>query len=275
MDDSLQGPCMTYSAFLALFLLVPLLLTAAFTRTLQNRGMPVPSSLRAWPVLPVLAGHAVLAVLYTTPWDNYLVATQVWWYDKALVSGLVIGFVPLEEYLFFVAQTILVGLWTLLAARLTGRNGPELLPRPYFRLWSTLLVGLVGGLGAYLLASRQVAGTYLGLELVWAAVPLAIQLSFGADILWHYRAHIFTTLIPAVAYFSIADAIAIRAGTWTISPLQSSGILVGGVLPVEEMLFFLLTTAMVISGVTLMLSRFSHERAGRPLFKGRTVWEAK
>lgn len=275
MDDSLQGPCMTYSAFLALFLLVPLLVTAAFTRTLQNRGMPVPSSLRAWPVLPVLAGHAVLAVLYTTPWDNYLVATQVWWYDKALVSGLVIGFVPLEEYLFFVAQTILVGLWTLLAARLTGRNGPELLPRPYLRLWSTLLVGLVGGLGAYLLASRQVAGTYLGLELVWAAVPLAIQLSFGADILWHYRAHIFTTLIPAVAYFSIADAIAIRAGTWTISPLQSSGILVGGVLPVEEMLFFLLTTAMVIFGVTLMLSRFSHERAGRPLFKGRTVWEAK
>ena len=266
---------MTYSAFLALFLLVPLLVTAAFTRTLQSRGTPVPSSLRAWPVSPVLAGHAVLAVLYTTPWDNFLVATQVWWYDKALVSGLVIGYVPLEEYLFFIAQTVLVGLWTLLAARLTGGKVPELLPRPLLRLWSSLLVGLFGGLGAYLLASRQVAGTYLGLELVWAAVPLAIQLSFGADILWHYRSHIFATLIPAVFYFSIADAVAIRAGTWTISPRQSTGILVGGILPVEEMLFFFLTTAMVIFGVTLMLSRFSHDRAGRQLFKGKSEWEAR
>lgn len=221
--------------------------------------------------MPVLAGHAALAVLYTAPWDNYLVATQVWWYDPALVSGLVIGYVPLEEYLFFIAQTVLVGLWTLLAARLTRREGRKLQPRPFLRLWSTLLACMTGAFGAYLLANRQVAGSYLGLELVWASVPIAIQFSFGADILWHYRSHIAWTLIPAVAYLSIVDALAIRAGTWTISPLQSSGMLLGGILPVEEMLFFLLTTAMVIFGVTLMLSQFSHERAQRLPFHGRNV----
>ena len=151
---------MTYSAFLALFLLVPVLVTAAFTRIFHGWGKRIPSSLRAWPAMPVLAGHAALAVLYTAPWDNYLVATQVWWYDPALVSGLVIGYVPLEEYLFFIAQTVLVGLWTLLAARLTRREGRKLQPRPFLRLWSTLLACMTGAFGAYLLANRQFAGNY-------------------------------------------------------------------------------------------------------------------
>ena len=30
----------------------------------------------------------MIAVVYTTHWDNYLVATRVWWYDPALVSGI-------------------------------------------------------------------------------------------------------------------------------------------------------------------------------------------
>lgn len=132
----------------------------------------------------------------------------------------------------FIAQTTLVGLWTLLAARLSGREGPSLLPLQLLRLWSTLLAGLTGAFGAYLWASRQFGGTYLGPELVWAAAPKAIQLSFGADILWHYRSHIALTLIPAAACLSIVDALAMRAGTWTGSPRQSSGIFLGGVRPV-------------------------------------------
>ena len=129
------------------------------------------------------------------------------------MSGLVFGYVSLEEYLLFFAQTILVGLWTLLAAWLSGREGRKLLPRPLLRLSSTLLAGLTAAFGAYLLASRQLATTYLGLELVWAPVPKAIQFSFGADILLHYRSHIALTLIMAVAYRSIVDALAMRADT--------------------------------------------------------------
>jgi len=54
-----------------------------------------------------------LSVLYTTPWDNYLVATRVWYYDPALVLNAIIGYVPIEEYTFFILQTILTGLFTL------------------------------------------------------------------------------------------------------------------------------------------------------------------
>ena len=110
-----------------------------------------------------------------------------------------IGYVPFEENLLFIAQTKLVGLWTLLAARLSGREGRKLLPRPFLRLSSTLLAGLTAAFGVYLLASWQLATTHPGLELVWAAVPIAVRFSFGADVLWPYRSHIAFTPIPAAA----------------------------------------------------------------------------
>src|SRR6185503_20826468 len=65
-----------------------------------------------------IAIHVLLAVVYTTPWDNYLVATGVWYYNPRLVTGFVIGYVPIEEYTFFVLETILSGLcWWFLAGR--------------------------------------------------------------------------------------------------------------------------------------------------------------
>ena len=101
---------MTYLVFLARFILIPILIAALLTWTMHKRGRRLPASLRAWPAVPVLLGHVLLAILYTAPWDNYLVASKVWWYNPALVSGVVLGYVPLEEYLFFGAQTVLVGL---------------------------------------------------------------------------------------------------------------------------------------------------------------------
>ena len=207
----------------------------------------------------------MLAVLYTAPWDNYLVATKVWWYDPALVSGMVLGYVPIEEYVFIVAQTLLVALWTLAAARVAPTDSRAFRPRPAIRLWSTAVAVLIGAYGVYLLGSGQIAGAYLGLELVWAFIPLSIQLGFGADVLWHYRRHIAWTLVPATVYLSLADAFAIGSGTWTINPAKSYGVALGGELPFEELIFFLLTTALVVFGMTLMLARLSHEQTVRPL----------
>ena len=63
----------------------------------------------------------LIAVAYTTPWDNYLVATNVWWYDESLVTGLKLGWVPIEEYTFFVLQTLMTGLWTLAVMQIQSR----------------------------------------------------------------------------------------------------------------------------------------------------------
>ena len=103
---------MTYLSFLALFLVVPLGLLAAGLLFMARQGRPLSS---AAPI--ALLVHIALAVAYTTPWDNYLVATRVWAYDPARVLGVTFGWVPLEEYLFFVLQTLLSGLIALALAR--------------------------------------------------------------------------------------------------------------------------------------------------------------
>ncbi|HVO42970.1 MAG TPA: lycopene cyclase domain-containing protein [Aggregatilineales bacterium] len=95
---------MSYVLFLILFLGLPL---AALLRvTLIWR------SLRRVD-LTALVVIALVAVIYTTPWDNYLVAANVWYYNPDLVLKIVIGYVPSEEYTFFVLQTFLTGLFTL------------------------------------------------------------------------------------------------------------------------------------------------------------------
>ncbi len=91
---------MSYSLFLILFVGLPLL-GMFFTMREHLRR----------PHVTMLLGAATLAVVYTTPWDNYLVATRVWYYDPRLVLNIQLGFVPLEEYLFFILQTLLTGLF--------------------------------------------------------------------------------------------------------------------------------------------------------------------
>ncbi len=93
---------MSYSLFLIIFVCVPLVVLIYIMRAHLTRGIAL-----------ALAVLILLAVIYTTPWDNYLVATRVWYYDPALVWNVVFGYVPLEEYLFFILQTILAGMFTL------------------------------------------------------------------------------------------------------------------------------------------------------------------
>ena len=58
----------------------------------------------------------------------------------------------------------------------------------------------------------------------------------------------------------LADALAIHAGTWTIDPAQSFGVFLGGVLPIEEFAFFLMTNVLLTSGIVLLWAEESHER---------------
>ncbi len=64
----------------------------------------------------------VAAVIWTTPWDNYLVASGVWRYDPSKVWNVILGYVPLEEYMFFVLQSLGVGFITVLLLRWLDRK---------------------------------------------------------------------------------------------------------------------------------------------------------
>jgi len=254
---------MTYFGFLFQFLVIPILLLSGLIIVDRLRDKETGSTWRNWPAWAAILLHVFIAVIYTTPWDNYLVATRVWWYDPALVTGLVLGWVPIEEYTFFVLQPILGGLWILfLQARLIPLNTiPSF--RFSLRRLTVLVAGLVwlGAIGIFITNWRP--GTYLALELVWALPPIALQLGFGADILWRYRRLVFLSIVPLTLYLSFADAVAIDQGTWTINPEQSLNIFLGGVLPVEEFLFFVLTNTLITFGLVLILAQESLIRIRR------------
>ena len=108
---------MTYFGFLLRFLVLPIVIFLAITYWDNKNNRPTPGFQNGRAVWIAILVHVILAVVYTTPWDNYLVATGVWYYNPALVTGIVFGYVPIEEYTFFIVETILSGLWWWFLAR--------------------------------------------------------------------------------------------------------------------------------------------------------------
>ena len=133
---------MTYFGVLWQFIGPPLVILAVIAVYDLARGKRMPSHYRTWPAWAVFVGHIAIALVYTTPWDNYLVATRVWWYEPSLVTGITWGWVPIEEYTFFVVQTMVAGLWLMAVIR--RLRAPERLcvQRSALR-WSTTAIGAI------------------------------------------------------------------------------------------------------------------------------------
>ena len=254
---------MTYFGFLLRFLVIPILLLLFIHWRERNKPTPGFDENRAWRSILL---HIFIAVIYTTPWDNYLVATGVWYYNPELVTGIVFGYVPLEEYTFFVLETLMIGLWWWTLARipaLTPVSSPsgkgEFTPNKALRAWALGLLAVLWVISLSMLLSGWKPGTYLAITLTWALPAIAPQLAFGADILWHYRRLLGTVILTGAGYLSAMDALAIGSGTWTIDPAQSTGIFIRS-LPIEEAVFFVITVVLISFGMTLLLADASQER---------------
>lgn len=230
---------MTYLQFHLVFILPPILLLAATIRQpLRTLGRP-------FLFIPLLA---LIAFIYTTPWDNYLVWRGVWGYGPERVIGT-IGYVPLEEYAFFVLQPFLTGLWFY---HVLARVGPERegAASRARRPAGTLAYLAVAAVGFALLGTTS--GLYAGLILAWAAPVLAAQWSLAArEIRIRPRAVALGIAVPTL-YLWVADAVAIALGIWSISERYTIGVAVAG-LPFEEALFFLVTNILIVQGLVLFL----------------------
>lgn len=97
---------------------------------------------------------------------------------------------------------------------------------------------------------------YLPFLLVWALPVVAGQWLVGWRYLWRWRAVWVPVVLALAAYFSLADAVAIQAHIWTFDRHQLAGIWLGPV-PLEEVLFYLLTAAMVAQGFILLWSAWT------------------
>lgn len=231
---------MSYFAFHLLFILPPILLLCV-----QLRSLPNIKGLRAWLAIPLIS---LIALVYTTPWDNYLVWRGIWSYGVDRVVGT-IGYVPIEEYLFFVLQCILTGLWLYWLLAHTTESTQQESPRG-FKIVMLILGIFLSVVGFYMLQWRSTL--YLGLVLAWASPVLLLQWVIGSATLWTMkRIWLFGTLIPTL-YLWIADRIAIGNGIWQISDTYTTGLQLFG-LPIEEATFFLVTNLLVSQGVLLFL----------------------
>ncbi|WP_129113294.1 lycopene cyclase domain-containing protein [Halegenticoccus tardaugens] len=235
---------LTYFEFLALFVLPP---------TLALFALRPPSIVRsAGRVRVGIALLAAIGLVYTTPWDNYLVSKGVWSYGSGTVTGRV-WHAPVEEYVFIVLQSALTGLWTARIREARGRSfasDPELsIPFPR-RVVGVLAGASMGAVGAFLL--RGDPTFYLGSILLWAAPVFALQWGFGWPYLFRHRRTVALGVLAPTAYLCLADRFAIGLGIWRLSPRYTTGVSIAG-LPVEEAAFFLATNAFIVQGLLLFL----------------------
>lgn len=192
----------------------------------------------------------LMALIYTTPWDNYIIYNKAWWYRKDAVVGT-IGYVPIEEYCFFVIQTILTTLWTTLCSRWTLHS---LHLKNYNRHQFNVI--RFGGIAVALLLivtglKHAVPATktfYLGCMTSWAfAVVILLWYMSGSYIVNRFRVTVLSILVPSI-YLCYVDLVALRARVWHINEATSLEIFPVKDLPLEEVLFFFFSNSIVALG---------------------------
>jgi lycopene beta-cyclase len=244
---------MSYADFLLWFLLPPLAM-AAFG-VWQVRGGLHRRRL-ARPAFGALAAYTALAVAWTTPWDSWLIAHDVWRHGD--VTGRALR-VPTEEYLFMVGQSLIVGLFAiaLLAGLAEVRH-----PVGRGLRWAAAGGWVAAAVAAWALHPVWDRGFYLTAIVGWFAPLLAVQAAAGADRLAARRRVRRIAVAVPVLYLWIADCVAIRSGTWWINPARTTGWRPFG-LPVEEAAFFLVTTMLLVNGMVLALDAAMWRRAAQ------------
>ncbi len=243
---------MTYLQFHLVFLAPAILVLGGIAWRLRGRANGRDPG---W-ALPLLA---VVAFVYTTPWDNYLVYRAVWTYGADRVLGTV-GYVPVEEYAFFLLQPVLTGLWYLVVRPWTPPPRPASAAAPR---WGGAGFGALAVAGLVLVTAGG-HGLYLGLILAWACPVLAGMWALAGAKLARRRALLAWAVGPPTLYLWVADRVAIGQGIWDITDATRTGLDLLG-LPVEEAVFFLLTNLLVAQGLVLFLEEGASTSMGSPL----------
>jgi len=234
-DGAVATVTASYLAFLAVAVAPPLAVLAAL-RVARWDG--------DWQRLGGVGVLLVLALVYTTPWDSYLVGRGVWWYGPGTVSGRLWN-VPFEEYLFVAAQSMMTGLWV--QALPVDADG-DFAPTRRHAAVGLFAGALVGAAGVAALSLE--ATLYLGAILAWAAPVLALQWAVGWRYLWARRRLFAAAVLAPTVYLACVDRWAIADGIWVLGERYTTGVTVLG-LPVEEGAFFLVTNLFLAQGLLL------------------------
>lgn len=202
-------------------------------------------------------GWVFLAVLlFTTPWDNFAAKRGIWGFPREKYT-LKIGYLPVEEYVFFLLQSANV----MLAIRALFYRLPILRTELPTTLTFTTLFFVVASLVPWLIIAAQLrrvrrrAGPRVNyaLHLCWFLPVIYIQWII-APILFLSEAGLLAGVTLAFGiYYTLADLVAVRVGTWFFDENQITGVKLRGILPWEEIAFFFLTSLLVAQSYILLL----------------------
>ncbi|MCE0522833.1 MAG: lycopene cyclase domain-containing protein [Methylacidiphilales bacterium] len=202
-------------------------------------------------------GLVLLAVMvFTTPWDNLAAKWGIWGFPRNKYS-LRIGYLPVEEYAFFLLQSANV----MLAVRALFRFLPD---------WQT---GQETGIGKWTLiclAASVVPWIFVAVQLRWLRRKAGPRVNYALHLAWFlpviyaqwilapplFGGHAGLLALVTAAfgvYYTLADLAAVRAGTWFFDEKQITGVKLAGVLPWEEIAFFFLTSLLVAQSFLLLL----------------------
>ncbi|HEX5595349.1 MAG TPA: lycopene cyclase domain-containing protein [Micromonosporaceae bacterium] len=104
---------------------------------------------------------------------------------------------------------------------------------------------------------------YLAVLAGCLAAALWLEPVFRVNVLRRWR-RLSLTLLAVVVAFVAWDVAAIAAGHWTFDPAQTTGVLLPGRLPLEELLFFIVVPVCVVLGfeaVRVVLRRRAGDEA--------------
>lgn len=220
----------------------------------------LPPTIILWFLLRPLIGQfdkikiltlCTLAVVYTTPWDNYIIYFKAWWYRKDAVIGT-IGLVPIEEYLFFIIQTVFTSLWTILCSRWTMYSLSLRKPSHrwifFAKRYSVMAALSILAITSWIYGSPNTKLFYMT-AMIWWMAPVITYIWFvsGHYITQRYIPILISITVPSI-YLCYIDIIALRDGVWHINEATSLEILFFNDLPLEEIIFFFMTNTLVVFG---------------------------
>ncbi len=201
------------------------------------------------------AGWVLLAVfLFTIPWDNYAAACGIWGFPKGRYS-FKIGFLPVEEYLFFGIQS----LQAMLLCRFLCDRFPDIAttipPQASGSVWPGALTLIVAWAVTGIFLRRRIAPRfhYAWHLLYWFLPVIGLQWIIGGWILLPRIGILASVTLLLGSLLSAADYAAIRSGIWWVDPGQTTGSRIGAHLPWEEAAFFYLTSLLVAQSYLLLV----------------------
>ena len=89
--------------------------------------------------------------------------------------------------------------------------------------------------------------TYLAVLAGCLVGALWLEPVLRVNVLRRWR-RLVLTVVPVALIFVVWDVVAIAAGHWTFDPAQTTGLLLPGALPLDELLFFLVVPVCAVLG---------------------------